>query len=98
MQLIFLFLFIISGLGTMYFVWKKIPILAELPIRQRERRKIKIKNYLPKISFEKTLHKTLSLARILILRVERKISHWLQNIRTAKRKKEKDNYWEQLKK
>ncbi len=97
-QLIFLLLLIISFLGIIYFIWIKIPVLAELPIRERKKRKIQIKNPFLSFSLEKYLHKILSNARILILKIERKISHWLQDLRAKNKKEKKDNYWQELKK
>ncbi len=103
MQIFFLIILIISLAGMLYFVWKKIPVLAELPLRQRKTRQsfkkiIKDKNPFNNLSSEKILHRSLSSARILILRSERKTSYWLQNLRKKSKKKEKDNYWEELKK
>jgi len=96
MQLIFFLIFIISFLGILYMLWKKIPVLVGLPLRQRK--KIKIKNPLINISFERNLHKSLSFSRILILKIERNISNCLQKLRAKKIEKEKDNYWQELKK
>ncbi len=91
-EIIFSFLLIISLFGTFYIVWKKIPILVDLPI---ERKRI-----LPfkKFSLEDLLHKILSIMRVLTLKIERRISNWLLKLRKAKKKKEKDNYWQNLKK
>ncbi len=100
MQLFFFVIFIISLAGMLYFFWQKIPVLAELPLRQKIVKKnfLKDKNPLKNFSFEKILHRFLSFTRILILRAERKVCHWLQVLRKKNKKKEEDNYWQQLKK
>lgn len=52
-------------------------------------------------SFELFLQKILSKGRVLILKIENKIAEWLYKLRerTLKKKRlEKDNYWEELKK
>ncbi len=102
MQLFFLIILIISLTGMLYFAWKKIPVLADLPLRQRKPKQglkkiIKNKNPFNNFSSDKLLHKSLSSARILILKSERKTSYWLQHLRKKSKKKEKDNYWEELK-
>ena len=54
--------------------------------------------------YEKYLQKVLSKFRILTLRTENKTGHWLEKLRQRANKKnnsgkkEKDNYWEELKK
>lgn len=94
------------GLGTI--VFRKIPVLAELPeiprgfdfqiklLRIKE--KIKKSKYFKTSSFEILLQKVLSKIRILSLKIEKKTSFWLQRLREkSKKKEENDKYWEKLK-
>ncbi len=101
MELFFLFLLLISITGIVYLVWQKTFILVELPIEKKSFKKetTKEKPKKKKFSIEKILHKFLSSTRVLVLRIEKKISDWLQKLRTAnKTKEENDSYWENLKK
>lgn len=97
------------GMGVILF--RKIPVLAELPdvLPQKEegklflklKEKIKILNPFKKFSFEIFLQKLLSKIRILTLKTENKTFNWLQKLREKSQKKkfkENDNYWEELKK
>jgi hypothetical protein len=97
-----------SLLGMGAILYRKIPLLAELPETSESfklKRKFllvlkeKMKN-LKKLSssFDIILQKILSKLRILTLKLESKISNWLQKLRekTAK-KKEDDKYWTTLK-
>lgn len=94
------------GMGTI--LYRKIPILAELPeipgglnlkakiLRLKE--KIKNLKYFESISFDILLQKILSKIRILSLKAEKKTSLWLQKLREkSAKKKENDKYWEELK-
>ena len=97
--------------------YSKVPLLANLPKTSpvfETRRKIltsffkaikeKIKNlpFLKDFSFEVLLQKILSKVRIFTLRIENKISSWLESLRTRAKKKDSDkkskddNYWEKL--
>lgn len=60
----------------------------------------KIQNipFLKSSSLEMFLQKVLSKIRILALRIENRIACWLQSLRQrSQRKKESDNYWDELK-
>ena len=106
--LIFLIILIGSLVGMGIIVFRKIPLLLELPEAALPQFNwqdplIKIKNLLPfrDFSFEIFLQKILSKIRILILKTDSKTSSWLQKLREkAKRKKfgENDNYWQKVKK
>ena len=106
--LIFLIILIGSLVGMGIIVFRKIPLLLELPEAALPQFNwqdplIKIKNLLPfrDFSFEIFLQKILSKIRILTLKTDSKTSSWLQKLREkAQRKKfgENDNYWEKLKK
>ena len=96
----------LAGIGILLF--KKIPLLLELPETAAvqfnwKELLIKIKNLLPfrDLSFEIFLQKTLSKIRILTLKTDSKTSNWLQKLREKAQKKkfgEDDNYWEKVKK
>lgn len=97
------------GIGTILF--RKIPLLVELPETQKKfsfkkavlnfKEKIKTLNPFKDFSGEIFLQKILSKIRILALRSENKIANWLQGLRERaqkKKRKENDNYWSELKK
>jgi hypothetical protein len=99
-QLIALIIFVISLGGVIFIFARKIPALLKLPqtgsVGIREHKYIlhfeeRIKKIL--VSFEKQiiLHKSLSFAKVLVLKAEIKIDYLLHKIRReAKEKKEKD--------
>ena len=99
-QLIALIIFIISFGGIAFIIAKKIPALVQLPQTGsagiRDHKYIlhfeeKIKKIL--VSFEKQiiLHKSLSFAKVFVLKAETKIDYLLNKIRReAKEKKEKE--------
>lgn len=96
----------IIGLGMILF--RKIPVLVELPeIAEKpllgnfwQKLKEKIKNLPPFKSFssEVFIQKLLSKIRILTLRIENKIAVELQKLREKGKKKNLDSYWQELKK
>lgn len=99
-EIIALIIFILSAGVIAFMLAKKIPVLNKLPqngttgIKEhRIFRNIeeKVKNIL--IAFEKQiwLHKLLSWAKVLVLKIETKIDHLLHSLRRkAKEKKEND--------
>ena len=107
-ELIFSIILICSLAGMGVIVFRKIPVLLELPetVPSQFNWKellIKIKNLLPFKSFffEVFLQKILSKIRILSLKTDSKTSSWLQKLREKKQRKkfgEDDNYWEKVKK
>ena len=106
--LIFLIILIGSLVGMGIIVFRKIPLLLELPEAALpqfnwQEPLIKIKNFLPfrDFSFEIFLQKILSKIRILTLKTDSKTSNWLQRLRKRAQKKkfdENDNYWEEIRK
>ncbi len=110
-ELIAVIILICSVLGMGVILFLKIPVLTEMPeiqtqVHSEEFLK-KIKNrfknipFIKSFSFEKFLHKILSRFRILTLKTDSKIAVWLQKLREKSqenKKKERDNYWEELKK
>ncbi|PIV64895.1 MAG: hypothetical protein COS09_02445 [Candidatus Nealsonbacteria bacterium CG01_land_8_20_14_3_00_12] len=110
-EIIALIIFFGSLIGIGVIVFRKIPVLVELPeiLPQKEERKlflklkekIKILNPLKSFSYEIFLQQILSKIRILSLKSENKIGGWLQKLRERTQKKkieENDNYWEEIKK
>jgi len=100
---------LVSSLSVMgIIIYRKIPLLLELPktvsvqFNWKERlTKIKDVPPLKDLSFEIFLQKILSRVRILTLKTDSKTSSWLQRLRERSQKnkiKEKDNYWEKIKK
>lgn len=99
-----------SLLGISRIVFRKIPILAELPevsegwlkepLWHKLRDKIKNTKPVKSFSFEMFLQKILSRITILTLKIESKTANWLQKLRERAQKKSlgEDNYWERLKK
>ena len=107
MTLIATIIFFGSFIGMGVILYRKIPLLAELPEVQEElrfKRKLllikekikKLKAKLPPI--EIILQKILSKIRILILKLENKISVRLEKLREKSvKKKENEKYWKNLK-
>ena len=103
-----------SLLGMGVLIFRKIPVLVELPevsprkkkgkapgFFQRELEKIKKINPFKSFSYEIFLQKILSKIRILSLKTENRTFNWLQKLRerAQKKKTEKsDTYWEEIKK
>ena len=97
-----------SLLGMGVVIWRKIPVLVELPeIAPKKEEKLfeKAKKKINEISFVKSfsseifLQKLLSRVRILTLKTDNKTSSWLQKLREKSQKKKlNDNYWEEIKK
>jgi len=103
---------IISILGITVILIRRMPELAALPVETKKAKEpgesffVKIKNkfislkLFKSFSFEIFLQKILSKIRVLTLRIENIISHWLLKLRErAKKKKEVENdqYWQELK-
>jgi len=110
-ELTALTILIFSLLGMGVIIFRKVPILAELPeilpakinwknIFLKLEKKIKIFNPFRYFSGEIFLQKILSKIRILTLKIENKIFSWLKQLRVkAKMKKNLDaSYWEKIKK
>jgi len=109
-DLVFLIIFLLSFLGIIIIILQKIPVLVQLPDTEQKSvfanlsQKIKnnfkkIKDFTKEFSFEVFFQKILSKIRVLNLKLENKITHWLQSLREKnKKKKEGDNYWQELKK
>ncbi len=110
-DIIALIIFLISLAGSGVIIFRKIPVLTELPASDSavqfnwralagQMTKIKIFNPFKGLTSEIFLQKILSRIRILSLKTENKTSNWLKQIRTkAKMKKNLDaNYWEEIKK
>ena len=108
-ELIATIILVFSFIGMGVILFRKIPVLVELPVLPQKKacpiilkfkEKIKTLNPFKNFSFEIFLQKILSKIRILTLKTDNKTSNWLQKLRERARKKklENDNYWEELKK
>jgi hypothetical protein len=97
-----------SILGMIIILFRKIPVLLELPqypplpsIGWPKRILNKFKKlWLAKFSsFKKILEKTLLKVKILNLKIENKTTSLLQKLREkSKKEKEEDNFWDEIKK
>lgn len=107
-ELISLIILVGSTIGIGIIIYRKIPLLLELPetVPFHFNWRVlmpKIKNSLPfkEFSFEIFLQKILSKIRILTLKTDSKTSSWLQKLRARSQRKkfeEDDNYWRDIKK
>lgn len=109
LEIIIIIILITSILGIGIILFRKIPILAELPeipeekisIISKLKEKIKILNPFRNFSYEIFLQKILSKIRILSLKTDIRTFNWLQKLREKikkKKLKENDNYWQEIKK
>lgn len=110
-EIFFLTSLIMSLIGISTLIFRKIPVLAELPqanssgINTKDVifgfiKKIKNNTPLKKFSGELFLQKALSKTRVLIMKVDNKTFHWLQRLRENAQKNkfgENDNYWKEIK-
>ena len=101
-----------SLLGMVVILFRKIPVLVELPEVSPRKKRQKVPGFFQKgiekikkigpfksFSFEIFLQKLLSKIRILTLKTDNKTSNWLQKLREkSKKEKENDDYWQKLKK
>lgn len=109
-ELIVALTLILSALGIIAFVWRKIPVLVKIPEDSLEKteslalklkRKFKESNPFKGFSYEIFLQKLLTKVRILSLKTDNKTFHWIQNLREKAKKKRRgqdDDYWEEVKK
>ncbi|MFH1401710.1 MAG: hypothetical protein ABIG40_01995 [Parcubacteria group bacterium] len=99
---------IVSFLGLLVLVCRKIPVLTSLPIDNTVAEngfflkiKSRIKNIpaLKNFSPEVFLQKIISQARVWSLKADHKTANWLKTLRqkTQKKKLENDNYWQDIK-
>jgi hypothetical protein len=108
-EIIALIILVGSLTGMALIIWRKLPVLAELPEKIQEpgeslflRLKNKVANlsFIRNFSFALFLQKILSKIRVLTLRIENKTADWLQKLREKSQKKKNfddDNYWQELK-
>lgn len=104
-----LVVFLGSFLGLCLIVFRKIPVLADLPETKEQEKESgfpRLKNKIASAAFIgdfdplKFLQKVLSRVRILTMKIENKTSDWLKKLRTKAQKQknfENDNYWRELK-
>lgn len=108
LELIALIILIFSLVGMGIILFRKIPLLLELPETLPSQfswrnllLKIKNSTILKGFSIETLLQKILSKIRILTLKTDSKTSSLLQKLRERSQKKkfsENDNYWKEIKK
>lgn len=108
-ELIAIMILLGSVVGMGLIVYRKMPVLAELPEaieKPGEHFWLRLRNKITKpfifkpFSFETFLQKILSKIRILTMRIENKVGNSLQKLREDSQKKKlgNDNYWQELKK
>ncbi len=105
-----------SLIGMLVIFYRKTPLLANLPktspvfetkkrtltnFLETTREKIKGLPFLKNFSFEILLQKILSKVRVFTLRIENRISGWLESLRARAKKNntdkmKDDKYWEKL--
>jgi hypothetical protein len=107
MILIAQIILVISFLGIAVFLYRKIPVLVELPevknISEPEISKLGEEEMTAErkeeLSFHVFLEKVLRRVKILTLKIENKTSNWIEELgHQNKNKNFNDNYWEELKK
>ena len=103
-ELISLSIFFISAVGIFVIVLRKAPVLSRMPAERINREKIisAIKYKAMKdFSVELFLQKFLSKSRVVVLKVENKIGHWLNRLRQKDIERKNsftEDYWTKLKK
>lgn len=103
--------FVLSLLGLVIFVYRKLPILAQIQEPLKQQNKDESPSALGKIaekinpfknfSHDIFLQKIISSVRVLSLKTDRKTFHWLQKLRQNSQRnklKENDKYWDEIKK
>jgi hypothetical protein len=99
---------ILSFFGLVVFIYRKIPVLASLPLSEsvpvvgvfsRISGLLKKMPWFKNFSKEIFLHKIVSKMRIVTLRADHKTFNWLKSLRekNQKDKLENENYWEEIK-
>ena len=100
---------ICSFLGIVVILFRKIPLLVQLPKTEmvsepfllKLKNKIKLQEIIKNIPLENFLQKLLSKFRVFTLKTDSKTANWLRRLRERSLKKknlEKDNYWQEVKK
>jgi hypothetical protein len=109
-EIIALIILFCSLIGMALIVWRKIPVLVQLPEsvgKNQESLFLQIKKIITNINFFKKfswyifLQKVISKIRILTLKAENKTAQWLKELREKSQKQknfENKNYWQELKK
>ncbi len=107
-ELIAVIILIIGLIGVAVIIFRKIPVLVELPLQEIEKSRVlgelkdKIRNNgtLKSFSGEILLQKLLSKIRVLTLKTDKKTDSWLTKLRQRsleKKKKFSADYWKKLK-
>jgi energy-converting hydrogenase Eha subunit A len=105
-SIIVFIVFLLSLIVLAVIVFRKMPLLLQLPEAEPSRFSwkeslMRIKDLLPvgNFSFEIFLQKILSRIRVLTLKTDNKTSGWLQKLRERGQKRkfdEDDNYWREI--
>ena len=102
---------LISFVGLLIIIFRKVPHILALPIKEADASKIsslsqlknKLKNSVSvdSVSIENLLQKILSKARVFTMKTENKTATWLESLRQRSKNKNEvhdDKYWEGIKK
>jgi hypothetical protein len=110
LEVIVLIILLSSFLGLVFFISKKIPVLANLEITpvlgaqgsflSGVKGRIKGLPVLKSFSLDIFLQKIISQIRVLSLKADHKTANWLKMLRqkTQKKKLDDESYWEEIKK
>jgi len=101
LEIISLIIFIVSLIGIVVIIKRKIPVLLQLNPQEAKAgifSKFKMKTPASKELF---LHKILSRVRILMLKTDNKTTEWMKRLRKKSQEnneKFSDSYWDKLRK
>ena len=101
LELIAIFIFIISLIGLVVIILKKIPVLIQLVPQEAQPKHDSGLKKGTLNSKELFLHKILSKVRILTLKTDNKTTEWMKKLREKSQEdkiKFSENYWDKLRK
>ena len=87
--------------GIAFILYRKIPLLLNLPAERTKEAKQSLVSFVKAAAQEKVLDKTLAKARTLASKAEAQTGEWLEKLRKKSKEREKEfeeSYWEQLRK
>jgi len=97
LELISFIVALISFLGMVVIIWRKIPVLLTLPETKEKSPLLDLKRKKPLFSYERFLEKILMKIRIRVLKIENLLFHKIQALRKKNKEKISDDYWKKIK-
>ncbi len=99
LELISFIVALISFLGMVVIIWRKIPVLLTLPETEEKSPilDLKTKRKKPLFSYERFLEKILMKIRIGVLKIENLLFHKIQALRKKNKEKIGNDYWKKIK-